>query len=371
MRKFRRSSLVVLGVLAAGIVLELGVRAGTLLSPSLAEELRRDTSAITGIDLSQWVAHPFLPFIGRPDSSYVTRGSHGVIIRVDNNEYGFRTHPFPARKEPNDRFIVCLGESTTWGSAATDNAATWPELLEAKLAARYPQLNVRVFNLGVPTGTTAYSVAALTLLGVRLHPDLVIVYHGANEYGTMLSTDFRYDHSHHFHDFNPDSAWYGLRRNLPPLLLRSYAVAYTAALIDRRLGVDSMGFHIVKDNPDKEAFPSRGVGVTMENLGTIAAIARGEGGEALFSTFQFYDGNSPSPRLLNDALREFFDSRGLWYVDQEKLIPDYDRSINIDEVHFTRKGDEMMAENFFEAIVARGLLEKPPAYPGALATGFD
>jgi hypothetical protein len=57
-----------------------------------------------------------------------------------------------------------------------------------------------------------------------------------------------------------------------------------------------------------------------EHMRTIDAVARGYGGTALFSTFQFFDGEDRHHRLVNESLRTFFTANRLAYVDQEALI---------------------------------------------------
>jgi hypothetical protein len=93
------------------------------------------------------------------------------------------------------------------------------------------------------------------------------------------------------------------------------------------------------------------------HLRTIDAVSRGRGGRALFSTFQFFDGESEQARVMNKALREAFEGNSFEYVDQDRLIPDRDRTLQIDACHFTRKGRELVARNFFDHIVERGWLE--------------
>jgi hypothetical protein len=140
---------------------------------------------------SRWVDHPFFPFVGRPDAAYdieVPVNGADVVVHVQNNSYGFRSHEFPERKAPGDFFIVALGESTTWGAAAETNALTWPELLETRLRARYPTRNIRVFNLGTQNVTLPYSVVALSLFAPLTQPDLVITYHGYNDFGPATGT---------------------------------------------------------------------------------------------------------------------------------------------------------------------------------------
>jgi hypothetical protein len=131
--------------------------------------------------------------------------------------------------------------------------------------------------------------------------------------------------------------------------------------MDQMIGVNSLGFYVerflwfgIRDYERYEADLLR----NWAHLRTMDAVARGYGAATLFSTFQFYDGKQGFNRLTNATLRALFDAHGLAYVDQDALIPDYDRSLQFDECHFTHAGDELMAENFFRKIVDEGFLNR-------------
>ena len=312
---------------------------------------------------SRWVDHPFFPFVGRSDAAYdieVPVNGAEVVVHVQNNSYGFRSHEFPERKTPGDFFIVALGESTTWGAAAETNALTWPELLETRLRARYPTRNIRVFNLGTQNVTLPYSVVALSLFAPLTQPDLVITYHGYNDFGPATARGFRFDHSHFFRDLAIGLRFPGFQRSLPRRALSSYAIAYLSALADDAISANNLAYYVQRNitvaHLDDEGI-KRVLMREWEHMRTIDAVARGYGGTALFSTFQFFDGEDRHHRLVNESLRTFFTANRLAYVDQEALIPDSDTSLQYDPCHFTRAGDERMAANFFAYVVEHHLLE--------------
>jgi GDSL-like lipase/acylhydrolase family protein len=353
----QRALLMLGGLLLGGLSLEAGLRLYGLVDPDTRTFLQRLTDWNYGIEF-RWTSHPFLPYVGTPNMEYVVRrddapeGVHGK-----NNSAGFRTHEFPEHKGPNDYYVLCLGGSTTWGAISTSNETTWPGLLEQRLAARYPERNVQVFNLGASAATCVYSIVSLALMGVHLQPDLVIVYQGVTDLEPIYAKHYRTDQSHYFKDFDPDTAWVGYRRSLPAWLRRSYVMAYVTARLDDALDVNSLMFYVthrVTDQTDDGALAIRRM---LADMKTIDSIATGNGSKALFSTFQFYD---PTGSRMNADLRQFFAENGLDYVDQDALIPDFDRSINIDDCHFTRKGDELMAENYFQYIVAHHLIDEQP-----------
>jgi len=354
----RRSSrvgkliLVVSGVLLAFALIEVALRIS--ISP---DELKVTFNTASPADSARWVQHPFLPFAGRPNADYTFHNQRDSSTEhIQTNSYGFRSHEFPTVKGPKDYFIVCLGESTTYGEAAS-NDLTWPEVLERKLQQHYPDRHIEVFNMGTDMATSVVSVVNLALIGTHLRPDLVIAYHGYNDAASIGTQNFRTDHSHFYTNLDPSKVWRGIERSLPRWALSSYAIAYAAGASDLVFRLNDLGNVVTQprtDDPDR----FKGMEANLRNLDTLSSIAKGRGGTALFSTFQFTDGNNPFNREFNERLRRFFQQKGFEYVDQDALIPDYDDSINTDECHFTQKGREMMAENFFQYIVREQLLDR-------------
>jgi lysophospholipase L1-like esterase len=344
-RSLRSSALLAIcGALLGVLLAEVGVR---LLAPQ--------ANLVTGgVGGDRWVAHPFLPFAGSPGAeTSFSVAPLNVRVFARNNSYGFRAHEFPAEKHAEDFFIVCLGGSTTWGAAAASNAETWPELLESLLAKRYPHRHIQVFNLGTDFATSVYSIVTLGLIGVHLQPDLVIDYEGWNDYGPSMARKYRTDHSHHFVDFNPDAVQ-GVQRRLPAWMMSARVVALLTFVLDNWMGTNDLGSYVITRHRGDVGDAAIGAGRILENLRTLHSIARGQGAEVIFSTFQFFDGSPP----LSKAYREFFDAHGFLYVDQDALIPDHDRTIQFDEGHFTAKGENMMAQNFFDFIVAHQLISE-------------
>lgn len=354
----KRLGVALLGLVLGFVLLELGVRAYAAIDPEFSSFVRGLQGLAGEESFTHYVAHPFLPYVMRPNAELtISRPELGpsAQILVRTNSDGFRAHELPTAGKENDEVrIFCLGESTTFGANAATNETTWPELLEAKLASAFPTRRIRVFNLGMSMATSAYSVALLGTLVAQLDPDLVIVYHGINEYDAAGMADFRHDHAHYFRDFDPAHVWLGVLRSLPNWARWSAVVVVAGELVDQVLGVKAMRFHMRHEGGKGEV--SRGIGSTLETLRTMRSISHGAGAEILFSTFQFYDGRGPAAVFYNDSVRAFLEANRFLYVDQDALIPDYDRSINVDECHFTPKGEGMMATNFFDYIVARGLI---------------
>jgi lysophospholipase L1-like esterase len=307
---------------------------------------------------SRWIAHPFLPFAGRPSGRFeMYNGPERTPEIIVTNSYGFRAHEFPAEKKPNDYFILAFGGSTTYGYKTESNAVTWPEMLERTLAERYPEKNVVAFNLGVDMATSAVSVVNLALVGVHLEPDLVIAYHGYNDLASLGYANHRSDGFHFYKDIDPDALFRGFQRNTPRALLSSYAIFYATGALDHAFGMNDL---TQTARREKVADPDRfkGLESTLENLKTIHALATDYGADALFSTFQFTtESSQPEYQRMNEELRRWFRANRWHWVDQAALIPDDDPTVNVDDCHFTHKGNEMLTDNFYRYIVEHGLVK--------------
>jgi lysophospholipase L1-like esterase len=364
-RALSRLALVALGLAAVGLALEVGVRAVLGKAGVAAYRGPRDPAAD-----AWWVDHPFLPYVGRPSAEYTTvlaPATGPVSVHVRNNAYGFRAHDLPAlplEKGPDDFVVVVLGESTTWGAYAQSNAETWPERLEAKLRAHDPSRDVRVFNLATPNATSAYSVVVLSLVGVHLRPDLVIAYHGFNDYGPAGAKHYRLDHAHFFRDLRLDDRFNGVQPMIADWMLRSHAVTYVTGLLDRRfVGGNDLAARVTHplvpdDEIGREDVALARLARNWGHLTTIDALARGWSGRSLFATFQFFDGSDTTYARVNESLRRLFRERDMDYVDLDALIPDRDASLQLDACHFTAAGEERVAESFFRHIVDHGLLSR-------------
>jgi len=105
------------------------------------------------------------------------------------NSVGFRGDEIEMPK-PAGRFrILCLGGSTTYTSHVPDGQ-TYPELLEQELRTLKPEMDIEVINGGVESYTSAESLANLAYRCLEFEPDIVVVYHGANDYRPRRYPDF-------------------------------------------------------------------------------------------------------------------------------------------------------------------------------------
>ena len=100
------------------------------------------------------------------------------------NSSGFRTPEF-SKPAPGEFRIAVLGGSTTFGLLNADKN-TIPAFLEQNLRAQLAR-NITVWNLGVPGVTSPEELVILKHVYEAVAPDLIIAYHGGNDFGRAYS----------------------------------------------------------------------------------------------------------------------------------------------------------------------------------------
>jgi lysophospholipase L1-like esterase len=108
--------------------------------------------------------------------------------RVSINAFGFRgPNPRTVDKPPGIIRVIVQGGSTTEDYFVEDGR-TWPEQLQEKLNARLKTDRIEVINMGTSGYTAENCVKDLKLNGLQLKPDVVIAYHGVNDFRKALKS---------------------------------------------------------------------------------------------------------------------------------------------------------------------------------------
>jgi lysophospholipase L1-like esterase len=113
----------------------------------------------------------------RPNSTF-----SGSEIVIRSNSLGLRSPEIDVARTPGSLRIAVIGASTVMGAYAASNEESFPALMEARLRVLYPNRLVEVVNAGMVGYSLADQRRMLTHRVTVLHPDLVIVYPGSNDF---------------------------------------------------------------------------------------------------------------------------------------------------------------------------------------------
>ncbi len=95
------------------------------------------------------------------------------VLRINSD--GYRGPPLD---KPKRRFrILCVGGSTTWGATTARGDKPWPRILQGLLGPK----KFEVINAGVPGHSIIFNEHLLAR-HLALKPDLIILYHGFNDF---------------------------------------------------------------------------------------------------------------------------------------------------------------------------------------------
>lgn len=95
---------------------------------------------------------------------------------INSNNVGFRTHEFELN---NNKVIIVLGGSASWGLGASSDEKTFSSILEKKLKKKNDKWTV--FNLSMMAATSQQELLYLIFWGLKLNPEIVISFSGFND----------------------------------------------------------------------------------------------------------------------------------------------------------------------------------------------
>ena len=176
------------GLFAAGLLLllvELGFRAFVpaanglpLWLPSDASRQRERNTVLARHEERMRVhqSDRQLFWKNRPGINVTWRGA-----RIRTNSLGLRDDEVPPDKGKDEYRILVLGESTAFGDEV-EKEEIFLEVLEEDLDRRSPHCRISVINAAVTGYSLFQSYKYLELRGLALEPDLVLIYHGYNDF---------------------------------------------------------------------------------------------------------------------------------------------------------------------------------------------
>lgn len=301
-------------------------------------------------------------FVPRP--GYEVKGAR---IHIKINSLGFRGDEFTREKPARTVRIACLGASTTFCAESSSNATTWPQRLQDKLQAAFPDVRIEVINAAVGGYVAADNVKVLEHRVLPLDPDLVIYYEANNE-------------------ITNDTQKLAIQRGLSTTAGRSpvatqlskyslmFDLAYKNLTIfsgQRRAAADKMD-RVPPDLPNhfigeldtmREQLAKRNVPLMLStflvkyrrNQDRQTQIANADV-EFYYMPWMSIDGLLDAMDTYNGAILRYAREHNLPAVDdREAVAPDAEHYS--DCMHFRDAGAEAMADRFFRYIRSSGVID--------------
>jgi lysophospholipase L1-like esterase len=322
----------------------------------------------------------------QPNSSAIVTFRGTAPHRVSFNEHGFRgTRPTALVKAPGSTRIVILGESSTEDGLVEDGK-TWPELLEARLNARLGTNAVEILNLGCAGYSMAASLRNLQVNGLKFKPDMVILYHGNNDFWKAFMALPQLQRMETYIDYEArNTTWWSRLLTKSILVDRISRRLYYANMERNRICLRAY-----RDTPETRKRDLDMTGIEMEarrELGRIADVCATNGiwlvigiqatlmkeqlnERELYAMWEVlrwsYDGAPitwrtfvDGPQRVKTMQRDLARDQGLLCIDVEAAVPKTVEHF-LDHIHSTEAGSAAIAAAFADGLLASGILNRQP-----------
>ena len=301
-----------------------------------------------------------------PRPGYEAKGAR-INIRI--NSLGFRGDEITQEKPPHTVRIACLGASTTFCAEVSSNHQTWPYLLQQKLRQAYPGVNIEVVNAAVGGYVAADNLKNLEHRVLPLDPDLVIYYEANNE--IVRDTQQLATHEGILAEgsnrqpgvvtaFSRYSLMVDLIYKNLAILLRSHA--QPTKTLDH-LPPNLPNHFITVLDQMRADLETRHVPLVLSTFIVKYRRSQDRATQIRNADVAFYympwmsiNGMLDAMDLYNQAILDYGERAGLFVVDDRDAIP-ADAEHFSDCMHLLDAGADAMAERFFRALQASGLVE--------------
>ena len=295
------------------------------------------------------IAYRPLPYLNYGLKPNWTRTSDKPNAPVKtSNSLGFRGREVDSPKPAGRYRIACLGGSTTYDDGVGDDE-TYPLKLEEFLRAARPDLDIEVVNAGVPSYTSAESLANLAFRVLDLQPDAIVLYEGINDWRPRTYPGFDSAYFHY------RKVWDGSTRH------------YEAGPPGTEMAGGINPFIQYNNPPGQDvAANARAAGHAAfeRNLVSMAGIAKEHGVSVVMVSNTIDEANpftQKEPGFLagirehNEVIRKVCSEHGALFIDLDARFPKGadlpDGGLFVDIVHNNARGSEIKAR-----IIADGLL---------------
>ncbi len=309
------------------------------------------------------------------NSLYTTDEKTGLRIAVPGfnqgaisiNSLGFRGPEIAMPKPPNRIRIAFLGASTTISAEVTSNEATWPHLVTAALAERFPLHEFDYVNGGVGGFTIASSLKNLNLRVKGTDPDIIVIYHATNDL-SVNSREAARRQGLEFPHGESDMNW------LARYSILWHLVEKNLALRHRKTESKKQGNKLLVD-PEALAVPFEQdlaalVAASSKVAEVVAVVTfstqiradqdaerrlEAAANSIYYMPYMGPDGLLSSFASYNRAVVRVAREQGVVLIEGEDDIPG-DPAHFVDTVHFNDTGSRVMAKRVVDGLLASGAL---------------
>jgi lysophospholipase L1-like esterase len=291
----------------------------------------------------------FLSYRARSNINIVFEGGKN---HLDTNSDGFRDQEFDPRRLEGKRVIICIGESSTWGTGSTTRAATWPHQLSELLSARDPRLVV--LNAGIPGYTMVENLQLVNLRLLKYHPEAIIYMGFRNDveyYAASLADKVDLNLYPRTVAFIP-STW------INELAMRSALVSTAVTMLGGLMHLDSLGVSIPAAGTH---LTDRGKATMRDQIALMQTLCARHGIKLLWVDQPINYSQVTNRTALEegrDVLHEEAERNAVPMLEAHTLYDQAQYPL-VDDVHFTDSGNRHLAEILAPQVLSN-LAPSPP-----------
>jgi lysophospholipase L1-like esterase len=302
--------------------------------------------------------------------------------RVSINEFGFRGPNPRTIDKPRGVIRVLVQGGSTTEDYFVEDGRTWPEQLQAKLNARLQTDRIEIINMGTSGYTAGNCVKDLKLNGLQLEPDIVIAYHGVNDFRKALKSLNELEPVESYVDYEGrETTW------LSRLLCRSCIIDRINEACYYQGGARTRAFALAYWNdPDKCDLDLTGIEApTIEALQELLELSKKHhfklviGRQAtlmkptltdeevtrMWRVFRWkthgkcirWESFLEARNRVVDAQARFAERRRIPYVDTEAAVPRTTEYF-VDDAHTLENGADKISDRFADGLLASGVFDE-------------